>query len=802
MSNASKSYFAMAKGLNTEAPLINFPDGYTTDEVNYELTIRGERRRRLGLALEAAGEAVTIDDYAVGDAVRAFDWENVAGIATINFIVMQVGFRLFIFNDASPLSPTEKPSTIDLRVHGVSGSTDVQISQHPLEAAFGRGHLFLFGKYTTPIYIEYDPAVEVFTVTQIQIKERDFQGEDDGYSNTVQPSAFIDSHVYNLKNRGWTQAFIDAYFADQALFPSKAMPPWLGLARTLTAGNSYNDDGVRTFVPDKLTAEYFQDASAPFGHFIINPFDTTLSSGSGGILGIVTWTEPGGLLPNTPFTMTIETAGVHGLAPADTVTISGLTASFIRAYDGGGIPQTEFFSVEGSYTVTSTPDTTHLTVSVTFPNYPFVGWYSQYLTLGNVYTDTSSTPTGTTVDFRPKAGTFFAGRVWYAGIDTARLAGRVYFSQVIEADSQYAKCYQVADPTDERISDLVPSDGGVIVIPEASNVLKIMPFSSSLLVFASNGVWQIGPGELGYFAATSYSVRKITDSGAVSPGSIILVDNLPIYWSTTDIFAISQDPRTGYLLTNNLSEKVINTFYNSIPLSKRRESTGVYDDLAKRIVWFYGSATSVNINAYDCALVYDLRMGAFVPYRFAYSSTEYVTGGLILKEAEQVSKIKYLGIVGGDLYVGEASNYTDYKDFGISEPECYMVTGYDSLRDPGTHKVAPTITTYSRKTETGYGAGPTYIPIRPSSTQMRARWDWADEASASKWGRYQEIYRHKQIYIPTTPASDGFDDGIPLVVAKSQIRGKGRVLQLEFRAGAGKDSWIQGWKTNFTRMEQ
>lgn len=798
MPNASKSYFAMAKGLNTEAPLINFPDGYTTDEVNYELTIKGERRRRLGLGLETDGVAVTLAGYTVGDVVRTFDWENVAGIPTINMVVMQVGYYLYIMDDENPISPTVKSVVLDLRPYAVDDATDTQVSTWPLESAFGRGHLFLFGKYTDPLYIEYSPDTEVFSITQISIKERDFLGATDGYDNSAQPIAAEDAHTYNLKNRGWTDAMLTAFQADQSKQPSKAMIPWLGLKRALTASDFYDNDGVRTFDPTKLAAEVFQDASAPTGHFIKSPFTNTIPNTDydlGAGLAITGWTinEVGG-----PQTLSVTTSGPHGLAPTDEVLIQDLVGLYETdpAY-----PITPDFSVDQLVTVTATPSASSFECVVEFPNaYPFNGWFIQYLSLGTVYTTFTSNPSGNVVDFRPKAGAFFAGRAWYAGIDTARLTGRIYFSQVIEQDEQYEKCYQNADPTDERISDLVASDGGVIVIPEAANVLKLVPYSSSLLVFASNGVWEIGPGELGYFAATSYSVRKITDSGTVSAGSVTLLDNLPVYWGVTDIYAVRQDPRTGYLLVDNISEQVINTFYNAIPLAKRHEVIGVYDDLSKRVVWLYGSDTDVNSYAYDRALVFDVRMGAFIPFKFGYDSENYVTGALLLKEAEEVSKMKYIGIVGGDLLIGEANNSTDYVDFGIEEPECYMITGYDSLRDPGSFKQAPNITTFSRKTETGYGAAPEYEPIRTSSTQMRARWDWADDASASKWGRYQEIYRHRRVYIPDDPVTDGYDDGAPLVVAKSQIRGKGRVLQLEFRAGEGKDSWVMGWKTNFTRL--
>jgi len=796
MAQAAKTYFAMQRGLNTEAPLINFPDGFTTDEQNYELTIKGERRRRLGLGIETDGEAIAIPSYVQGDVIRSFDWENVAGIPTINMIVVQVGYNLYIMDDDNPCSPTLKTIVLDIRPYAVDEATDTQVSTWPLEAAFGRGHLFLFGKYTNPIYIEYNPDTATFALYQINITERDFVGATDAYDNTAQPTSATDSHTYNLKNRGWTDAMLSAFQSDQGKQPSKAMIPWLGLARTLTASDNYDQDGVRTFSPDKLVAELFQDASAPSGHFIKTPFSGTTANTDydlGAGIAITSWVineVPG------PQTLTVTTSAPHGLAPTDEVFISELLGLYSTT---DLYPITPDFYVNQLVTVTAVGGASEFSCVVEFPSaYPFEGWYIQYLQLGTVYTTFVSNPSGNVVDFRPKAGAFFAGRAWYAGIDTARLTGRIYFSQVIENDSQYAKCYQVADPTDERISDITPADGGVIVIPEASNVLKLVPYNSSLLVFASNGVWEVGPGDLGYFAASSYSVRKVSDSGTVSAGSVILMDNLPVYWGVTDIYGIAPNPQTGYLEVSNLSERVINTFYNAIPLATRRQSVGVYDDLSKRLIWLYSSSEDNNDYAYDRALIFDARMKAFIPFTFAYSDDDYLGGIMLLKEAGEVSKVKYLGVIDGELIVGEANNYDDYTDFGISEPECFLVTGFDSFRSPADFKYIPMVWVFSRKTEQGYDES--FEPIRPSSTRMQARWEWADAASAGRWGREQEVYRHQRVYTPVD-SSDTFDDGVPVVVTKNKLRGKGRVLQLKFTAGSGSDSFLMGWKTNFSQVE-
>lgn len=794
-SRVSKSYFAMAQGLNTEAPLINFPDGFTTEEQNYELTVRGERRRRLGLALETGGNTLDLTDtgYEAGYPIKVFDWENVANLSNVNYIVMQVGWTLWIFDDVNPISPTLKVITVDFRPYSVTNATDAQIASSPLQSATGRGSIFFFGKYTNPFTIAFDNETGLFSISQINIMERDFVDVPDGYSMSDHPVVAVNSHVYNLRNRGWPQAYIDSYVADEGNYPSKAMIPWLGLRRALTGTSSYDNDGIRSFGSSKLVTELFQDATAPLGHFIKSPFESQSTPDTNASLPIESWSISG----TTPGfqTMTVEVTG-HGLATLDTVTMTGTIGTYNT---DPGLPITPEFSVFGNYLVTNVVDPDNFQIQVTFPYaWPFVSWKNQFYTLGSIVGGALPIPTGDVTDFRPRAGAFFAGRLWFAGTDSPKLGGRVYFSQIVEADAQYGKCYQVADPCDERISDLAPSDGGVIVIPEAANVQKLVPLQSSLVVYAANGVWEVGPGDRGYFAADNYSVRKLTDNGAASEGSVVVMDFNHVYFGITDIYAVAPNPKTGFLEVTNISNQTISTYYNDIPLASRRISEGIYDDQSRRVIWLYSTSEDNEDYTYDAALIFDERLGAFTVFKFAHSPTAYVGGIFILKEAGAVAKVKYVGVNGLTLTIGE-TNSTTYNDFGIGEPECYMITAYDSLRDPGTFKMAPEVIVYSRKTEEGYTL-PDYEPIRPSSTQMRSRWDWADNASASKWGRYQEVYRHRRTYLPTGP-SDTYDDGVPLVVSNNKVRGIGRVLQLEFRAGTGKDSWIQGWKTNFVRYE-
>lgn len=817
MTNREKAYFQFNRGINTEASLLSFPDGFSTDEQNFDLDINGSRRRRRGLQLESGGSNYTLpsSSYVPGDVVRSFKWENVAGDSSLNFIVVQAGHYLHFYQDLSAtsgsavISSNKLSITVDLRNYKTAGATSLDVAQNPIDLAYGRGHAFVVQKYINPFWIKYDTETSSITVTPITIRERDFEGIDDGYSNTAQPAAALPSHTYNLLNRGWKEADISTYQTAKSKQPSKAMVPYLGYRRATTA-NVAEQDWTKAFSADKLDAELFQDAPAPQGHFIRNPFNTAQVQlpGASNQLAITNWTISGTTAGTQ--TVTIDTSGAHGLSSSDSVEISGLYGEYYSSAISGSFPDyfLPVFSIEGSYTVASAPDTDTITITVDFPA-DFLGWLNQYAALGTLNNNLIPNASGYTSTVRPKAVAFFAGRVWYAGTNHPRLASRIFFSQIIESDAQYGKCYQVADPTDERVPDLVPTDGGVIVIPEIADVVDIMDYGQVLLIFATNGVWMIGAGANGYFSATSYSVRKITDQGAVGPGSIVLAESTPFYWSYSDIFAIVQDPNSGFLTGQNMSSLKVNRLINGIPHGYKRSIQGCYDDLNKRIVWLYGNADGdiapVDYQ-YNYGLTYDLRLQAFVKYKFVLSSTGYLAGAFVTKgsiSANDSNKIKYLGVtgVGTELSVSEASNSTDFKDWGIAEPEAYVVTGFETLKDPSRTKFAPYVHVFNYKTETGYNVvGDEYSPVGESSVLLQARWDWADLSVSGKWGTAWETYRHRRMYSPSDPTTDSFDDGFPLLWTRNRVRGSGRSLHLKFSAGAGKDAHIAGWKTDFELM--
>lgn len=446
----------------------------------------------------------------------------------------------------------------------------------------------------------------------------------------------------------------------------------------------------------------------------------------------------------------------------------------------------------------------------------------------------------------------FSGRVFYSGVassivdgdaDSPKLGGAVFFTQLLAGTNNLAKCYQEADPTAEDLNELVATDGGVIIIPEAHSITRLVPRGDSLVVFAENGVWQI-TGRDGIFSATDYSIIKITDVGCIGAESVVVVEGSVLYWSSAGIYALSADQVTGQLAASNITESTVQSFYDEIPATARVYVKGTYDQTRKKVGWLYNDNSSydgVNLRyKYNKELVLDVVLNAFYPHsigelsgdspfvaaylptpEFTTNTTTHsvvVNGVQVQVNGEDVvvttstrgnslSETKYIVLKpqtgGNTLFTLGAYNNTSFLDWeeddsvGV-DAAGYVITGYELGQDIQRTKQVTYFTCFFKRTETGFVLVSGELEaVNPSGCQVSSRWDFANHSNSGKLGTAFEAYRLNRNYLPTG-ASDPFDYGYSLVETKTKIRGSGTALSLRFDTEPGKDCHILGWGLTMT----
>jgi hypothetical protein len=446
---------------------------------------------------------------------------------------------------------------------------------------------------------------------------------------------------------------------------------------------------------------------------------------------------------------------------------------------------------------------------------------------------------------RPESVTFFSGRVWYSGLDSTKLNGHIFFSQVLE-DLQLGnagKCYQEQDPTAEEFNELLDTDGGTIIIPEAGKIHGIIAFGGSVIVFGANGVWQITGTDSG-FTASSYSVNKISEFGANSVGGIISAESLVLYWSEGGIYAVGADPNSvNALVSTDITRDTIRGFYLNIPRTALGALSSFYDSTAKKVYWFYNDSTGYlgilfrhNVNK---ALILDLSTPspAFVKYSMPYeqgvipgvagaayhknsintlvtdnvvvNSDQVVVNGdeVVVTEIASVERIDYVHclvvyVVGGDYKYTFAlfrdRNFQDWASY--DDPILYtsfIQSGFENLGDLMRKKMAVFCYSYFEKTESGFTSISPIEYQKPSGCLFQSRWDWHGTDTGGKWSVPQNAYRFTKPYTPVD-IDDVFDDGNTLVQTRLKVRGHGKSVSFRWSSVPNKDFRLLGWSVPYT----
>lgn len=396
---------------------------------------------------------------------------------------------------------------------------------------------------------------------------------------------------------------------------------------------------------------------------------------------------------------------------------------------------------------------------------------------------------------RPSTVAFFAGRCFYAGVSAPGYSNKIFFTQVIKSEEQFGRCHQLNDPTNRDLFDLLDTDGGVVTIPEAGKVLKLFSIQSSLIVFATNGIWVITGNQGIGFSAGDYTIRRASSIPGVSASSIVDVEGLPVWWNYDGVYTITEVSNAGGIKVESLSMLSIKTFFKEkIPVDSKYYARGSYNHLTKEIRWVYRS-TNASVFAdhytFDRALTYSLINKSFYPWSFPSpvkihgvaalktqgTNRQTVNGTRQNVTSMQGSVFKYILTNAGALSFGETKN-TDFLEFGVTDFTSYLITGYQI--DSTAATVTSTSKVYSRKFQSNYVTLYAKYDDVPQF-YFQGRFNSVNTEAAGFWGTNQLVTYPEQTL--------GYD----YYKKKLKVRGSGAILQFKVTSVTGKPFDIAGW---------
>ena len=390
-------------------------------------------------------------------------------------------------------------------------------------------------------------------------------------------------------------------------------------------------------------------------------------------------------------------------------------------------------------------------------------------------------------------GTFWSGRAWYAGIPVQGFNNKIYFSQVADSFDTFGKCYQVNDPTSQDFFNILPTDGGVIVIQEIGTIHKLFPYQNALFVFSNTGVWMItGSSGIGLgFTATDYTVHKISTVPSISANSFVDVFGLPMWWNLTGIYTLV--PGQNSFTVQSISDEKILNFFTSMPTFSKINARGAFDPIYGIVQWVFrntGDTPIATSQQFNTVLNYNIFSKAFYTWTIPQTSDTfpitYICGILYdeMLSTLDIPRFKYLvvnnfGGANGFFTFGESKslNYLDWEAFGLNiDYTSVMNTGY-KLRGQGDKRFQQLyLTVYFQNQNLTGSQEPQTVESR---CYIKAIWDYATALITNRISTPQEVVL----------INNSFGYG----AKRGKIRGRGRAVQLAFQSLTGQPMNLIGW---------
>ena len=381
----------------------------------------------------------------------------------------------------------------------------------------------------------------------------------------------------------------------------------------------------------------------------------------------------------------------------------------------------------------------------------------------------------------PTCSTTAFGRL-FVGIDN-----RILFSQILVDDiNSLGKCYQLNDPTSNQLSDLLPTDGGVVPLQDSGAIIRLIGFQRGILAFCERGVWYLSGPESG-FTADSYDVFKVTEDSLFALNAVVSIGDVLMYASQDGIYAL-QANEFGSIKAENITESTINSWYLDF-IDAKVFST--YEPNSKQVYYVNKSTNE--------ALIHDLRTNAFYPQKFELGAGESLASAYRIP-GDPYIKFVYQNQSTNKYAVLELKDPT-FQDVG-NEYEAYLVTAEEALGKFAHNKNVPNIVILFNKTEqniTGFD-GTAYTYDFPSACFFSTQFDYANSEASKMYTAERQVYRvnNRGFVVSTDTYPVAFDNGRSVVEYRDVVRGSGKSCRFKFRADPGKDLQLLGYSVEYS----
>src|SRR5690606_27618990 len=141
-------------------------------------------------------------------------------------------------------------------------------------------------------------------------------------------------------------------------------------------------------------------------------------------------------------------------------------------------------------------------------------------------------------------------------------------------------------------NELADNDGGVIELVGAGVIKQMVAIGGYLIVGTTNGIYQVAGTSGQSFKATDFVTREVLNDNVTGLTNMVEVENEVMVFGTNNIWLSAINSSTATVASDqvpfvSLSNRRIQSLYDSIPQVCKTMGRAVYDPTSKQVFYFF-----------------------------------------------------------------------------------------------------------------------------------------------------------------------------------------------------------------------